>query len=145
MKKLENLIFEACAVSVLLTSVFFIFAWIGLPEITPAIQIGKYFLILLFSLLITAAKLLFSVKGLKKPLALLLHYAIALVAFSVIFFDFSTLNGMRIFILIVCFTLFYAAIWGIVIVTRRILARLDKQIEAKRKPEEKVKYTPRYK
>ena len=145
MKKLENLILEACALSVLLTAVFFIFAWIGLPEITPAIQIGKYFLILLFSLLITAAKLLFSVKGLKKPLALLLHYAIALVAFSVIFFDFSELNGMRIFVLIICFTLFYAAIFAIVIGIKKLLLRLDGKIEKSRKAEQKVEYTLRYK
>lgn len=146
MKRIEKYLFEASALSVLITSIFFIFAKISSPDITPAVHIGRYFTILLFSLLIVFANLLFKLRKLPKILALLIHYVVIILAFTLIFVDLKGITGPRIFILLVLFTLFYAMLFGIVIGIRKLCARLDSSIKSKTKQEQKKeKYKPRYK
>ena len=144
--KIKNLLLNSCALSVLITSVFFLFAKISAPEIIPAIQIGKYFLVLLFSLVIVGATLLFSIKRLNKLIALLIHYAISLVAFLLTFISFDESRPMRTLIFIVFFTLLYAAIFAASIGIEKALKKVDRHLEKKTVTTKvKSEYKPRYK
>ena len=146
MKRIEKYLLEGSALSVLITSIFFIFAKISSPDITPAVHIGRYFTILLFSLLIVGANLLFKIRKLAKILALLIHYVVIILAFTLIFVDLKGITGTRIFILLMLFTIFYAMMFGIVIGIRKLCSRLDSSIKTKSKQEpKKEKYKPRYK
>lgn len=144
MKRIEKLLLDSCAFSVLITGTFFIFAKLTAPEMTPAVEIGRYFLILLFSLLIMSAGLLFESKKLSKPVAFLAHFGISYVAFLVIFVDFTEMLPMRFFIytviFIVAYAIYFAACRGI----RKLVQKLDNRFSTKKaKPSEK--YVPRYK
>ncbi len=144
--KLEKLLLSSCALSVLITSVFFIFAKISAPDITPAIQIGKYFLILLFSFVIIGVSLVFSLKRLNKIVALLIHYAVSLVAFLLAFVFFENARPMRTLIMMVFFTVFYAVVFAAIIGIKKIIYKLDKSFD--KKPAvtaAKTEYKPRYK
>ena len=144
--KLEKLLLRSTALSVVITSVFFIFAKIGTPNITPAIEIGKYFLILLFSLVIIGATILFSVKKLNKILALLIHYAVSLVAFLLIFVSFEDSRPMRTMIMIVFFTVLYSATFVASIGIKKALQKLDGRTKSKSTVSaSKGEYKPRYK
>lgn len=143
--KLKNFLLNSCALSVAITSVFFLFAKISAPQITPAIQIGKYFLILLFSLVIVGAALLFSVKRLNKLIALFIHYAVSLAAFLLTFLSFNDSRPMRTMIMVVFFTLLYAATFAASIGIRKALQKLDEQLEKKPRAKSSKAYKPRYK
>lgn len=144
--KLEKLLLSSCALSVAITSIFFIFAKISAPDITPAIQIGKYFLILLFSFVIICASLLFSLKRLNKLLALLIHYGVSLVAFLFTFLSFDDIRPTRTLIMIVFFTVFYAVMFAACIGIKKALQKLDVRLEKKPvRTTTKSEYKPRYK
>lgn len=131
MKRIERFILEACATSVLIASIFFVFAKISAPEIVPALDIGRYFLILLFGFLIVGANLLFGIKKLNKFLALLLHFLISFTVFSIIFVNFDGMNATRVFIHVVLFTIFYAVTFAIAIGIKKLSAKLDADINKK--------------
>lgn len=143
--KIKNLLLNSCALSVVITSVFFLFAKISAPEIIPAIQIGKYFLILLFSFVIIGATLLFSVKKLNKIIALLIHYAVSLVAFLLTFISFNESRPMRTLVFVVFFTLLYTAIFASSIGIRKALKKVDERLKMNPRAKVSKEYKPRYK
>lgn len=146
MKRIEKILLDSCALSVLITSVFFIFAKISSPDITPAVHIGKYFLIILFSFIIVCANLLFSIKKLHKVLAVLIHYLVSLVAFLLIFVTLSGLRPMQFIVFVVLFTIFYAALFAAIFGIKRGIKKLDVKFERKSETEsKKSEYKPRYK
>ena len=146
MKRVERYLLESCALTVLMMSLIYILAIISSPDIVPAVQIGRFFTILIFSFLTVGANRLFSIQRLGKPLAFAIHYVVLLLAFTFIFIDLSTLTGPKIFISIMIFTVFYALIFAIVIGTKKLCTRLDKSIKiAPEKSAEKEAYKPRYK
>lgn len=145
MKKTEKIILESCAFAMLLIGAFFLISWIGMPDITPAIEIGKFFLILIFSFVINIARLLFGVKRLPKLAALSIHYAIALLAFSLIFVSPEQLVGARIFILWVSFTIFYAILFAASVGIKHLANKIDTAAEKKGAKKEPAEYKSRYK
>jgi len=146
MKRIERFILESCSISVLITSIFFVFAKISAPETVPALHIGRYFLILLFGFLIIGANSLFGIKKLNKFLALLIHFFVSFVAFLLIFVNFDGMNAMRFFIHTVLFAIFYVIIFAIVIGIKRLVGKLDEGLGKKQKTNNKsTEYTPRYK
>lgn len=146
MKRIERFILEACATSVLIASIFFVFAKISAPKIVPALDIRRYFLILLFGFLIVGANLLLGVKKLNKFLALLLHFLITFAAFLIIFVNFDGMNATRLFIHVVLFAIFYAVTFAIAIAIKKLSAKLDADISKKANTATKsTEYKPKYK
>ena len=146
MKRVERFLLESCALSVLITSLVYIIAIIISPDITPAVEIGRYFIILLFSFLTVGASYLFQIPSIKKILALAIHYLVVLAAFLLIFADLSTITGPKFFILVMLFTVFYALFFGIIIGIKKLCVKLDKAIKTKAEnAPKKEAYKPRYK
>ena len=147
MKRVERFLLEACSLSVLIMGIFFICAKLSAPEITPALHFGRFFLILLFGFLIVAANFLFKVNRIHRFIAVLIHYAVILAAFMLIFVELDGITSTRVFIFIALFTVFYALFFGIVIGIKHLAAKLDgaiaKKVAKEAKPE--AKYQPRYK
>ena len=146
MKRIEKYLLNSCALTVLVLSLIYIFAIISSPEITPAVQIGRYFTILLFSFLTVGASYLFSVPKIPKLLVFAIHYLVVLIAFMLIFIDLKEITAPKAFISVAIFTIFYTLLFAIVIGIKKLCSRLDKLIKKKtREAPKKEAYKPRYK
>ena len=146
MKHIYKLILEACGLSVLFTSISFIIETISFPEMTPAIPVGRYFLLLLFSFSIICANLLFGIKQLHRLVSLLIHYLIVFVTFILAFVGFEGMTLSKFFIYTVMFTIFYAVVFAIVFGIKSFASKADARIKAKAPaPKKQIEYKPRYK
>ena len=146
MKHIYKLILEACGLSVLFTSITFIFEIITFPETFPDIYAGQYFLILLFSFSVVGANLLFGIKQLHRLVSLLIHYLIVFVTFILAFVGFEGMTPSKFFIYIVMFTIFYAVVFAIVFGIKSFASKADARIKAKAPaPKKQIEYKPRYK
>lgn len=146
MKHIYKLLLEACGLSVLFTSISFIIETISFPEMTPAIPVGRYFLVLLFSFSIIGANLLFGIKQLHKLVSLLIHYLIVFATFIIAFVGFTGMTPSKFFIYTVMFTIFYAIVFAIVFGVKALTSKADGRIKEK-SPASKMQseYKPRYK
>ena len=146
MKHIYKFILEACGLSVLITSIFFVFEGIASPEITPALPISRYFLILLFGFIIVGANFLFGIKNLHKLAALAIHYLTIFVAFLTVFVGFAGMTAKKFFIYAVIFTILYAIIFAVVVCVRKLTTKADDRISSKAPTSKKsTEYKPRYK
>ena len=150
MKKLENILLRGTAYSVLILIIFYLFAIVGqLTE--PAITFPTFVLIVAFGLIISASELVFSIKSLKTPLRVLIHYAALLAAFCAIFVFSGNLSAdgpAAIFSAVVIFTFLYALVFVIVYFSRRAIRLADKkigkQVEKSRANDKKPEYKSLY-
>ena len=146
MKSVYKLILEACGLSVLLTSIFFVFEGIASPETTPALPISRYFLILLFGFIVVGANLLFGIEKLHKLATLAIHYIAIFVAFLIVFVGFADMTAKKFFIYAVIFTILYAIASATVIGVKKLTSKIDCRIGAKSPaPKKQAEYKPRYK
>jgi len=146
MKKTYSFLLNSCAISVLITSIFFLFAKISNPNSTPAIHIGKYFLILLFSLILILTNQLFLIKNFPKSLSTVIHYLITLLSFTLIFLPLNDSRPMYVFVYLAVFTIAYAFLFAIVIGVRKAAINLGGSMLSKTNAnKEKAEYSRRYK
>ena len=112
MQIFKKFVLNTCLCSVLILTLFYIFA--AISEMTDSvIGIGKYFTILGFGAVISASVLIFDTK-LKMLLKYIINYAVSLTAFCVIFLSSasgSTNAVARTFAAIVIFTILYALVF----------------------------------
>ena len=156
MKKIESLVMSACALTVLILTIFYLFA-MATGYSTPLIDFGTFALILTFGIIISVANLILRIESLKLAARILIHYLSLLVAFTVIFAVNGNLGGGNVgaitaaiivftFLYAVIFLICYFAIKPIRAVDRTINSKVAgrqaaKQTEAKKAP----KYESRYK
>ena len=146
MKHIYKFILEGCGLSVLITSIFFVFEGIASPEITPALPLSRYFLILLFGFIVVGANLLFSIEKLHRLAALAIHYIAIFVAFLIVFIGFADMTAKKFFIYAVIFTILYAIVSAVVIGVKNLTSKIDDRISAKTPTAKKQnEYKPRYK
>ena len=146
MKRIERYLLDSCALTVLILSLIYILSIFSESQTTPAVHIGRYFTILLFSFLTVGANHLFSVPKIPKLLAFAIHYTVLLAAFMLVFVDLNGITAPMVFISIALFTVFYAVIFSIAIGTKKLCSYLDKSIKKKEdKAPKKEEYKPRYK
>ena len=146
MKHIYKFILESCGLSVFITSIFFVFEGIASPEITPALPISRYFLILLFSFIVVGANLLFSIEKLNKLATLAIHYLAIFVAFLTVFVGFAGMTAKKFFIYAVIFTILYAIIFAAVICVKKLTTKAEDRISSKTPTSKKsTEYKPRYK
>lgn len=152
MKKIENLLLRAAGYTVLILLIFYIFGLLS-DFSAPYIDFPTFLLILGFGVIISAVGLIFTVQKLHFSLRVLIHYAVLLTAFSLIFIstgNISKSGSGAVFVAVAIFTVFYAAIFGIccaiIYAIRKADAKIDKKIKAELKKEaKKEKYKPLYK
>ena len=146
MKHIYKFILEGCGLSVLITSIFFVFEGIASPEITPALPLGRYFLILFFGFIVVGANLLFGIEKLHRLAAVAIHYTTIFVAFLIVFVGFADMTAKKLFIYTVIFTILYAIVSAVVIGVKKITSKADDRISAKVLASKKQsEYKPRYK
>jgi hypothetical protein len=149
MKRLEKILLRASAYTVLIFTAFCLFSG-ALAMHTPAIEIKKFFLILLFGVICAITENLTDTKRLNAFLRTLIRYAVSLTAFCLFLMPnaASISSGADVFIAVAIFTLVFAMITAMLFVLRIGLASLEKKSKKDNsggtKPE-KAKYTPRYK
>ena len=100
---------------------------------TVGMSISQYLWILLFSFLIAAAGLILSCNRIRAVFRVLIHYAVVLTGFIVIFAvrgNLSLDSASKIFVAIVIFTFFYAIIMAVYLSLLHTLGKLSKQKNA---------------
>ena len=151
MKKIENLLLQAAGYTVIILFLFFIFAATG-DFTKAAITFPQFATILCFGVTISVAGLIFKLDSIKKWIRILIHYAVLLAAFTVIFIITGNLvsgGTGTVFSAVVIFTFFYAIIAALVYFVGRFIKSADKKVDIKArrntKPAaKKEEYTPRF-
>lgn len=151
MKKIENLLLKACGYSLIILTLFFAVAALG-NFTSAAIDFPTFLLIFVFGIIISTASMILYVQALKPIFRVMIHYAILLISFSVIFILAGKLgNGGAsvIFSAIVIFTFLYAVIFAVTYLIRRAIKSADKALDKKNSSSSKGNknkpYTPLYK
>lgn len=154
MRNIEKILFHGSAYTFFLTVIYFIFA--SMNTIGPTISLTRFLLISLFSFIIASAEFLYLMTELKGWLRRLIHYAVILIAFCLIFIlgGFIENRGPETIVaMVIIYTAFYFAIFGITVLLRRSIAKADDKVDKgleKRAAKAKIKkesnqYTPRFK
>lgn len=134
MKYIRRIFTAGCVWMTAISLVFFaVAALINSTEHTfrtIGISFSQYLLILLFSFLIAGAGLVFSLSRIHAALRILIHYAVVLTGFIVIFAVSGNLRldtAAKIFVAIFIFTFFYAIVMAVYISLLHTLGRLGKK------------------
>ena len=150
MKKIKDFLLKTCGYAILILSVFYIFsAFLGASAY--GILWDRFLVIIGYSLLISAADLLYSVLPIHKALCVLIHYALLLAGFIPIFiflgaYASSPITPQRVFIAVAFFSILYflaaLAVWGV----KALAAKVGKGSLAKEEktPKKKKKTKPEY-
>lgn len=149
MKRFENLILKACAYTVLIVVLFFLFT-LATDFTEAAIKIGTFMLIFLFGSIISAANLILELVPSKRVYKVMIHYFTLLVAFTFIFIVSGRIVAAgvsAIFVAVVLFTFFYAIIFLIASLIKKSVTAADKKFDKKhpKKTVTKKEYKSLYK
>lgn len=141
MKKLHNLLLTACTYTVIVLTLFYLFA--AATDFADAgIELPMFAMIFGFCALISVAGLILEIEKIKKPLRILIHYVTLFVAFLVIFVisgNISKKGPAAVFSAVVIFTFLYAVIFLICAFAKRALGAADKRIDKRIAKNEKNK------
>lgn len=153
MKRLERFCLRGCAYTVLLLSIFYLFAALS-GTVGQFMPTGRFFLIMLFGFIISLAELIYEKINLKFFLRGLIHYAILLCCFFIVFVISGNLQikgAGTVFAAFFLFTALYFAIYAIVHFSgkgiRKLDDKLDKREKTEKNPQKNSKnssYTPRF-
>lgn len=154
MRNIEKILFHGSAYTFFLMIIYFIFA--SLNTESPTVSLTRFLLISLLGFIIAAAEFLYAMTELKGWLRRLIHYAVILIAFCLIsvFGGFIESRGPQTVIaLIIIYTAFYFAVFGVAVLIQKSLAKaddkMDKSIEKRaqkaKEAKEKNQYKPRFK
>ncbi len=139
--EVAGLLKTAALYDLLITFSFFAFSAIyaaaeGRGEI--GISLPQYAIIFLFAAILALCTLIFHITSLEPWLRRLVHYAVCLVAFFVVFILFGKIGFefSRILIMTVLFTAIYFAIVGISLLCRKLIpSKADEAKDEKKKKE----------
>lgn len=130
---INKLFLKACGYTVLILTLFYLFAAIS-QFTSQSIPPEKFALILLFGFVISVAELMYERINIKKVYRCLIHYAVLLLAFCLIFIFAGNISLQRpaaVFLSIVIFTVLYFFIYAIVYLVRRTINATDDSLESK--------------
>ena len=149
MKRLEKLLYHTCTFAVLISLLFLMFTLIGTGDKELSIGAGRYFVILLFSLVIAISNMIFEIGALKFYVKLPIHFAVLFLAFFMIFANgsaFSVDSAADFMVVFLVFSFLYALFAGVAFLVIKSVKKLDKTLPSKEKQTSKKKdYTPRFK
>ena len=149
MKKIEKLLLDACAYTVLISLLFLLFAQIS-GFTTATLSFWRFLLLTLFGAIIALANNIWSLKDWHYMLRLFIHYIALLAAFIAVFVISGNIKadgGAAIFVAIVIYTFLYALFFTIVYFGKKSVNAVDKKLVSKKKVTDKKeeKYSPRFK
>ena len=137
MRRINKLFLTGCGYAILILTLFYAFAAVS-QFVSQAIAPGQFALILLFGFVISFAEFMYEELKVKKVFKCLIHYAVLLVAFYLIFVISGNISVQRpaaIFGAVVIFTVLYFTVYAIVHLVRRAINvaddKLDKRSENK--------------
>ena len=149
MKRLERLLDHTCTFAVLISLLFLVVTLIGTGTKDLSIGATRYFIILLFSLIIAIANMIFEVKALRIYIKIPIHFAVLCFAFFMIFANGSTFSidsAADFMVVFLVFLFLYALFAGISILLIKSVKKLDTKLpEKKAKDTKKKDYSPRFK
>ncbi len=149
MKRLEKLLYHTCTFAVLISLLFLIFTLIGTGAKDISIGATRYFVILLFSLIITISNMIFEVNALKIYIKFPIHFAVLFFAFFMIFASgsaFTVDSAADFMVVFLVFLILYAIIATVSFFALKGVKKLDSKMPQKSKKEpEKKSYSPRFK
>lgn len=140
MRRINKLVLTACAYSILILSLFYIFAAVS-QFVSKSIAPGQFALIVTFGFVISLAEFMYEELKIKKVLKCLVHYGVLLVAFCLIFIISGNISVQRpsaVFGAIVIYTVLYFAVYAIVHFVRRAINKADDSLD-KRTAQKTVK------
>ena len=140
MRRINKLVLTACAYSILILSLFYIFAAVS-QFVSKSIAPGQFALIVTFGFVISLAEFMYEELKVKKVLKCLVHYGVLLVAFCLIFIVSGNISVQRpsaVFGAIVIYTVLYFAVYAIVHFLRRAINKADDSLD-KRTAQKTVK------
>ena len=148
MNNTEKFIYHACAYTVGVSIVFFIFARL-MKIVELSISFLRYFTIFAFSLVLSGSEFLFTIEKLPKYLRHILHYLILCIAFFVVFLTVQKSSGEyqfrvdTVFAAIFIFSAFYV----IATLIYLFVAKSSKKTAKDAKAQEKTSnaYKPKFK
>lgn len=138
MRRIHKLFLTGCGYTVLILSLFYAYAAIS-NFVMPAIAPGQFALIFASGIIISLAEFMYEQLKVKKTLKCVIHYAVLMVAFCLIFIISGKISAQKpaaVFIAIILFTLLYGIIWTVVHFSRKAIDRMDDNFEAKKKNKE---------
>lgn len=141
MKKLEELLLRACGYTVLILTLFYLFAVVG-DFVEAAIAFSTFALIFAFGIIISVAGLVFEIPTMRLIWKSLIHYGVLLISFTVIFIVAGKLSAggiPTVFSAFIIFTFLYAVVFTIVYFARKALLAADVRLE---RTKEKRKQKP---
>ncbi len=149
MRRINKIFLTGCGYAVFILTLFYTFAAIS-EFVSPAIAPGQFALILCFGFIISFAEFMYEQLKLRKVYKCLIHYAVLMVAFCLIFIVSGNISAQRpsaIFISIVIYTLLYFVVWFTVHYVRKAINKADDKLDAKTKSSctQKTKNTKVYK
>ena len=152
MKNIEKVLLLGCGYTVLILAGFYLFALFA-ELASLSIAIDKFFLILLFGMVISVTEAVTAGIRLNKILRHIIRYAVLLSAFSVIILPSATLNVVDatfVFVAVIIFTVLYAFGSLVVFAVRTGLNRIARTAKSatdkgQKKSAKTSEYTPLYK
>ena len=145
-KQIEKSVFHFCAYTTIISILFYIFAAItGIENIS--ISIGRYFVIIGFSALITLSELIFKIEKLNKILCYIINYSVLFVAFLIVFIIINDkeFQASFVFASIIIFTVCYFIALGIIFGYNKLKTKTAKKFEKRTKKKQKENtYTPKF-
>ena len=131
MRRINKLFLNGCGYAILILSLFYAFAVIS-KFTSQSIAPGQFLLILTFGFIISFAELMYEELKLGKLLKCIIHYAVLLVAFCLIFIVSGNIAVQRpaaIFGAIVIYTALYFAVYATVHFMRIAICRADDKLD----------------
>ena len=133
MRKLEKILLKSCSYTVLTLALFYTFALVG--KFTAAyIDFGTFAVFYLFGLIISLTNLVLSVEKLRFIFRIGIHYSVLLTVFCIVFVimgKISLKSAGAVFSSIIIFTLFYAVMFAIVYILKKLTQKGDNFIESR--------------
>lgn len=131
MRRINKLFLTGCGYAILILTLFYAFAAVS-QFVSQAIAPGQFALILLFGFVISLAEFMYEELKVKKVFKCLIHYAVLLVAFYLIFVISGNISVQRpaaVFGAVVIFTALYFTVYAIVHLVRRAINGADDSLD----------------
>ena len=133
MRRINKLFLTGSGYAILILSLFYIFAAVS-NFASQSIAPGQFALIVTFGFIISLAEFMYEELKVKKSLKCLIHYAVLLVAFYLIFVISGNISAQRpsaVFGAMVIYTALYFGLYAIVHFTRRAINKADDKLDAR--------------
>ena len=138
MRRINRIFLTGCGYAVLILSLFYAFAAIS-KFVSQSIAPRQFILIVSFGFIISLAEFMYEELKIKKALKCLIHYAVLLLAFCLIFIVSGKISAQKpsaVFVAVVLYTILYFTVWSIVHFVRKAINCADDKLDAKK---EKIK------